>query len=482
MNGPPALPLIGHLYIMVKFTTTEAIFHNLRTIGDKYPSPICIHVGPLVHVFLFNPEELQIMLNSPNCLNKSLHYSFLRVDLGVFASPGHIWKGQRKLLNLSLGPAILNSSITMFNEKSAILVNQFEKYADGIEHNIYRDIAKCALDIIYYTALGLDFDMQRTDAGDYYLNLQDEFMDLIAKRMFSPSLYPEFIYQMTKSYKREQEMINEARQLTDRIMQERKVNERLSTEQFSNESVKTDIGRKKPMNFLDSLSKLAQYNEDLTREAILQQVDTIIFAGSDTTATTVSTFLLMLAIHPDVQEQVYQEVMQVCPDKTQSVTLEDISKLTYTEMACKETMRLFPAAPIIARVSNEDIKLDDRNTIPANSMIIGAIYQVQRDPKIWGPNAHLFNPDNFLPENAALRHPYAFIPFSAGIRNCMGTRYAWLVMKVVIVYLIRKYRFKTSLDMNSLNFKYSIIMKITNGCLVSLEKRDESVVGECGMK
>ncbi|XP_058817444.1 uncharacterized protein LOC131680752 [Topomyia yanbarensis] len=471
MNGPPALPLIGHLYIMVKFTTTEAIYHNLKTFGDKYPSPLCIHLGTLVHVFLYSPEELQIMLNSPFCLSKSIHYKFLRVDGGIFAAPGHIWKGQRKLLNLSLGPAILNSSVAMFNEKSDILIKRLEEYADGIERDYYHDIAKCTLDVIYYAALGLDFDLQRTRTGDYYLSMQDEFIDIVAKRIFSPSLYPEFTYRMTKSYKREQQLLNEARVLTKRIMQERKVNERLSSKKGSKESTRTEIDGKIPLNFLDALLELARDNKHLTQEAIIQHLDTIIFAGSDTTATTMSSLLLMLAIHPDVQERVYQEVMEACPDKDQSVSLEDLSKLTYTEMVCKETMRLFPVAPIVARISTQDIKLNDRNTIPAKSVIVGAIYQVQRDPKIWGPDAHLFNPDHFLPENASQRHPYAYIPFSGGIRNCLGIRYAWVLMKIMIVHLIRKYQFKTSLRMDSINIKYSIILKITNGCLVSLEKQ-----------
>ncbi|XP_053694174.1 cytochrome P450 4C1-like [Sabethes cyaneus] len=471
MNGPPRLPLIGNAYILVRFTSTEAIYHNLKNLGNYYPSPLCIHIGPSVNVFLYSAEELQVMLNSPYCLDKSMHYSFLRVNRGIFASPAHIWRGQRKSLRVSLGPAIANSSVDVFNEKSDILVGRLEQFADGKERDYFHDIAKCALDVIYYAALGLDFDMQRTKTGDYYLGLQDEFFDIIARRIFSPTLYPEFIYRLTKAYKREQEILRSARELTYKVMEQRRVEELMSSKTKENPSEsKTDST--KPLNFLDSLLQLSRERQQLTKEDITQHLDTIIFAGSDTTSTTMASVLLMMAMHPDVQEKVYQEVMEICPDKKQYVSLDDIAKLTYIEQVCKETMRLFPVAPIVARVSTHDIKLNDKNTIPAHSQIIGAIYQVQRDPNIWGPKAHLFDPDNFLPEKAAKRHPYAYIPFSAGPRNCLGIRYAWLFMKIMIVHLLRKYRVKTSLTMDSLNIKYSILLKITNGCLISLEKRD----------
>uniref|UniRef100_A0A182Q6G4 Cytochrome P450 n=1 Tax=Anopheles farauti TaxID=69004 RepID=A0A182Q6G4_9DIPT len=94
--------------------------------------------------------------------------------------------------------------------------------------------------------------------------------------------------------------------------------------------------------FADNLFDIAEKNSSLTEEHIQDHIDTMIAAGHDTTATTMSNLLLMLAIHPEVQETVYQEVMSVCPDKTKPITMEEANKLVYTEMVCKETMRLFP--------------------------------------------------------------------------------------------------------------------------------------------
>lgn len=96
---------------------------------------------------------------------------------------------------------------------------------------------------------------------------------------------------------------------------------------------------------------------------------------------------------------------------------------------------------------------------------------MHRDPNIWGPNAEQFNPDNFLPENAAKRHPYAYLPFSAGPRNCMGLRYARIAMKVTAAHILKKYRLRTSLTLEELRVSYGVMLNIANGVLMSLEKR-----------
>lgn len=201
--------------------------------------------------------------------------------------------------------------------------------------------------------------MQRTPDGEIYLGLQEEFIDIVTNRVFSPTIYLEFIYRMTKAYRREQELLREARLIATKIMKARNADELLSANMEPKLSAKlSEIDAKKPQIFLDKLLELARENSQLSKDDIPEHLDTIIFAGNDTTATTMSNLLLMLAMHPDIQERVYQEVMQACPDKDQHVSVEDVTKLVYTEMVCKETMRLFPVAPVIGRKTTSDIRLD----------------------------------------------------------------------------------------------------------------------------
>lgn len=104
-------------------------------------------------------------------------------------------------------------------------------------------------------------------------------------------------------------------------------------------------------------------------------------------------------------------------------------------------------------------------------MLIIPIFQLQRRTDIWGQNADQFNPDNFLPEKSEARHPYSWIPFSNGPRNCIGMKYALISMKVMLCYLLRNYKFSTSLKYSELIFKLSLDLKIVNKHMVSIEKR-----------
>lgn len=105
-------------------------------------------------------------------------------------------------------------------------------------------------------------------------------------------------------------------------------------------------------------------------------------------------------------------------DNKPTIDLSDLSKLTYLDMCLKESMRLFPIAPFIFRDTNEEFQLE-KLTIPENVTVALSIYHAHRNPEFWKkPNE--FFPDHFLPEAVSKRHPFAFLPFSAGPRKCIG--------------------------------------------------------------
>lgn len=127
----------------------------------------------------------------------------------------------------------------------------------------------------------------------------------------------------------------------------------------------------------------------------------------------------MLAMHPDIQEQVVEELRDVMPDKTVDITRTELEKLHLLERCIKEALRLFPVVTLMARKCDMPFKLREYDITPGVSIVVG-IHRLHRKERYWGPNAHLYNPDNFLPEKVVARHPYCFIPFSAGPRDCIG--------------------------------------------------------------
>lgn len=181
-----------------------------------------------------------------------------------------------------------------------------------------------------------------------------------------------------------------------------------------------DIGEKKRLAFLDLLLESAENGALISDKEIKEQVDTIMFEGHDTTAAASSFFLSMMGIHQDIQEKVVQELYDIFGDSDRPATFQDTLEMKYLERCLMETLRMYPPVPIIARELKENLRLSSgKYTIPAGATVVITTYLMHRDARIY-PNPTTFDPDNFLPERQANRHYYAFIPFSAGPRSCVG--------------------------------------------------------------
>lgn len=153
----------------------------------------------------------------------------------------------------------------------------------------------------------------------------------------------------------------------------------------------------------------------------------------------------MLAMHPEYQEKVYEEIKSVLPPGQTIVTANYINQLHYTDRLVKETLRLFPTIPMITRITRSDMKIGSfpisfklymfshkniatlihplgGHDIPIGTEVILSIFDLHRSPSIWGPDANKFDPNNFLPENVSQRYSHSYAPFAYGTRNCIGEK------------------------------------------------------------
>lgn len=111
-------------------------------------------------------------------------------------------------------------------------------------------------------------------------------------------------------------------------------------------------------------------------------------------------------------------------------------------------------------------------TIPKGTNIIFPIIHIHRNKAHWGEDADEFKPERFEPENIKNVHPYAYMPFSKGSRNCIGYKYAENSLKVVMAHFFRRFKASTALKMEDIEFGYTIVVKVTQGYFVTLEKRN----------
>ena len=146
-----------------------------------------------------------------------------------------------------------------------------------------------------------------------------------------------------------------------------------------------------------------------------------------------------MGTNPDHQELVHQELDQVFGDSHRPCTMEDAAQFKYLECCIKESLRLYPSVPNFKRIIDEPGFELGGYKIPVGTSISMHIYALHRHEDFF-PDPEKFKPERFHPDNAAGRHPFAFVPFSAGPRNCIGQRFALLEEKVVLSTLLRRFR------------------------------------------
>lgn len=130
---------------------------------------------------------------------------------------------------------------------------------------------------------------------------------------------------------------------------------------------------------------------------------------------------------PEYQQKAYEELVSIFPEGGDfDVTYANIQDMIYMDMVLNESMRIMTPVPFVGRENVKDIQLSNGMVIPAGVQFVINIFTMHRRKDIWGAAADDFNPDNFLPSNMEGKHPYAFIPFTKGIRNCIGMTTAFV--------------------------------------------------------
>ncbi|KAE8739314.1 Cytochrome P450 CYP4, partial [Frankliniella occidentalis] len=110
----------------------------------------------------------------------------------------------------------------------------------------------------------------------------------------------------------------------------------------------------------------------------------------------------------------------------------------YMDRVVNETLRMFPIAPFVARQTSKVVELDGKH-IPSGTVLFLNFVGVHRSPK-YHQDPLTFDPDRFLPDRAAAMHPYSFLPFSSGSRNCIGQPLAWMMVKTLLASILKTYQ------------------------------------------
>lgn len=456
-------------------TDPKEFFQQLITYSEEYRKMplIKLWLGPVPLMILYKAENVETILSSSKQIDKSSMYKFLEpwLGLGLLTSTGNKWRSRRKMLTPTFHFTILEDFLEVMNEQASILVEKLEKHVDKKAFDCFLYITLCALDIICETAMGKNIDAQRNDDSDYVRAVYS-MSDIILHRMKLPWLWLDSVFHMFKEGMEHKKSLKILHDFSNSVITER-ANEFEREEKRKAENNSTSKTKRKA--FLDLLLNVTdEEGNKLSHEDIREEVDTFMFEGHDTTAAAINWSLYLLGSYPEVQKKVDEELDEVFGKSDRPVTTEDLKKLKYLECVIKETLRIFPSVPLFARQLNEDCEVAGYKIVKDAEAIIFT-YGLHRDPRYF-PDPEEFKPERFFPENSQGRHPYAYVPFSAGPRNCIGQRFAMMEEKTILSCILRQFWIESTQKREELGVAGDLILRPTNGIWIKLKKRhsDES--------
>uniref|UniRef100_A0A0K8RAA4 Putative cytochrome p450 cyp3/cyp5/cyp6/cyp9 subfamily n=1 Tax=Ixodes ricinus TaxID=34613 RepID=A0A0K8RAA4_IXORI len=179
----------------------------------------------------------------------------------------------------------------------------------------------------------------------------------------------------------------------------------------------------------------------LTEDEAMAQCVLFFLAGQDTTSSVISFTLYLLAIHPEIQAKLREEVDDCFKKHGPEPSLDVISKLRYLHGVVSESLRMFPPATRLERSALNDYVLGDTGIkVPKGCVVAVPVYSMHHDPENF-PDPTTFDPERFSDENIDSIRPYTYLPFGAGPRNCIGMRFALEAVKLSILHSVHSVQF-----------------------------------------
>ncbi|XP_017771565.1 PREDICTED: cytochrome P450 4d2-like [Nicrophorus vespilloides] len=452
LPGPKNYPFIGTI---LEFGNNPVDFlKNMQRLFEEHGSILRFwNNTEYPTVMISGAKYMEIILGSSEHIHRTRLYRFLRVWLGngILVTDATTWRKHRKLLNPMFSTNILKGYISIFQRLSDILVDKIRENV-SVPFDIFPLINLYSLDLICESAMGHEINAQLNPEFQY-VKSGKRFFELHLFRLFSLVRSNDFLYSFMDASKEQNEHIELMKLFVNNVIKEKIAN-------FHDEDYN------KPKDMMDWFLKIAR-DGYLTKTEIINEVDTFMFGGHDTVTSVLSMTIFELGKNQDVQERLFQEIDQNISGN-EEITLSKLNKLPYMECVLKESMRLHTPVPFAERLLRKDITIDGC-LIPAKTNICVHFHGLHRDPEYF-PNPDHFDPERFTPENSAKRNEFCFAPFSAGPRNCIGKKYAMMVMKYTVVKILKNFKINPvpGFDMILGNFA---ILKSVNGVFVNLHPR-----------
>lgn len=420
---PPSAPGPGQLELLRSLT-------GLRDNPLAFLQAAAARYGELVHFrlarwdafVLSRPEDIQHVLqdNHRNYTKDTLQYNGLAAvtGRGLLTSDGDTWLRQRRRMQ----PAFHRQRIHAFGPLMAqAAVSKAAAWqpaaASGAVVDIDQEMMELALEILGKALLGVDLRTEAPALTSAVLTA----LDHVVNGLKSPDVLPAFL--PTPRKRRFRLALARLDAAVQEIIQAHR---------------RPDY---QPGPIGDLLDTMLRAPEDdtlrpMTDQQLRDELITILIAGHETVASALTWSAYLLAQNPDVEARMLAELDSVLGGRTPGV--DDLPALDYTRRVFDETLRLYPPAWIVTRKNIAEDTLSGVR-IPPGSLVVVSLVTTQRNPAHW-PDPERFDPDRFLPEAAAGRPRYAYLPFGGGPRLCIGNTFALTEAPLILASIYQRYR------------------------------------------
>ena len=374
-------------------------------------------------MFIINePNAIRYVVldNAANYTKSEVGRRLLEPGLGrgLLTSEGETWRRHRRIMAPSFDPRSVAGYAPVITKVTEELLAKWDTLPEPRETDVAAAMMHATLHIISRAMFSSDsdeiVDVVESGVNKYQTTVRPSLPDLLHLPLWLSRLLAP---QPTE------DIFNEFDEKVDRLLTER--------------------GRRPDAEPKDLLARLIAARDSetgggMTPEEVRDQVVTIFMAGHETTSQALSWTWYLLSKHPSIEAKLHAELAAVLEGRTPNC--DDVADLRYARMVIEESMRLYPPAHTFGR---QPIAADEilGHRIPAGAEVLIMPWLLHRKPSLW-ENPDRFDPERFTPERAAARPRFAYIPFGAGARICIGAVFAMTEAVLMLATIAQRYRLR----------------------------------------
>jgi cytochrome P450 len=434
----PKGKLITGVLSDVRTAKLKTLVDLVQTYGDVVRMPAVIDIYIVTH-----PDHVKYVMQD-NHLNYTKGFNYRRMEpflgKGLLTSEGEEHLRNRRLAQ----PAFHRQRIAGFADLMAgHTARMLADWSAGTKLDVHSEMMKLTLSVVGDALFSSDISQSAEEVGRALSDVLE-----ITNHRFESIFVPPKFFPSPQNLR-----FHRSLGVLDTL-----VNGLISARRKSGE-VKNDL----LAMLMEARTEDGQ--EGMTDRQLRDEVMTMVLAGHETTANALSWAFYLLSTHPEIERRLASEVAQL---EGRAPTLADLPKLTYTKQVMEETMRLYPPAWAVGRQTIEEDEIGGYR-IPKKTDVMLFPFATHRDLRFWD-NPEGFDPDRFTPENSAKRHKFAFFPFAAGPRMCIGSAFAMMEMQLVLAMVMQRFRVDLVAGQQVIP-EPRVTLRPKNGLFVTLKNR-----------